>query len=571
MSEASSWASALMDGLVSAGIRDVVVSPGSRSTPLVFAADAQESLRLHSVIDERAAGFFALGQARVTGRPTVLICTSGTAGAHYYPAVIEAAMAYVPMVVVTADRPPELQGCGAPQTIDQTRLYGGYVRAFHDLGLPNDTPVARAAVRRRAVQAVDRALGPAPGPVHINVPARKPLEPDASDKPAGVPSPQIIRPPSVLAPSALAPIADQLAAAQRPVITVGPAPLWQGCLREAIAELARRADAAVYAEATSQARFGIEQPGDALSVLLGAPPFANRFDPDLIVQLGPPVTSGSWHRWRATRPDVPHVAIGPYDWNDPSQRADFWIAADVADAVAALIDELSPVDGVGPWRRAVAGWDERAWASIDHVLPSESEGEVVRIIRSHLPADSVLMLGNSLPVRHFDAFCRSGGRTVGVLSQRGANGIDGLVAGAVGASSVGQRPVTLVLGDVSLSHDAGSLALAQRVSAPLVITVLDNGGGRIFDLLPAGRRFQHQPVYEHFATSPAIDAQTLAAAFGLCHVRVEGTSELEAALSSAYRLGAATVVQVKVPDHGARAVSDAVDAALEEDFGRRGL
>lgn len=566
------WARLLMQALGAAGVREVVVSPGSRSTPLVLAAAEHVGFRVHSVIDERAAAFFALGQARLTEMPTVLICTSGTAAAHYYPAIIEASLARVPLVVITADRPPELQASAAPQTIDQHRLYGAYVRSFHDLGLPNSAPVARAAVRRRAVQAVDEAVRPEPGPVHINVPLRKPLEPDPSDdrRTPEPPAPTVIRPRRRLEVDALDDVIRRLRAAERPVITIGPGPVPQGRLRTALVAVARRFDAAVYAEATSQLRFGANLAGDGLGVLLQAESFAARFDPDLIVQLGPPVTSSAWHRWRARRPDVPAICASAHDWPDPSQYADTWITASVHEVLSLIVDRALEPARSDRWRRQVAEWDQRAWSVVDGMLLPDSEGEAVRVVRDQLPAESYLMLGNSLAVRHFDSFCSSGGAPVNVLSQRGANGIDGLVAGAVGAASVAGRAVTLVLGDVSLAHDAGALALATQVGAPVVVVVLDNGGGRIFDLLPAGRRLGHQPVFDYFTTPPEVDVQTLAAAYRQCHVGIDGTTDLAPALTTAYRMGAATVVQVKLPDHGARMVHDSVEARLDEVFGDEG-
>ena len=571
VSEASRWAQTLMHALAAAGVRELIVSPGSRSTSLVLAAAGVETLRLHSVIDERAAAFFALGQARVTGRPTALLCTSGTAPAHYYPAVIEAALASVPLLVLSADRPPELQASTAPQTIDQTRLFGTYTRAFFDLGLPNDEPLAHAAVRRKAAQAVARTMGPMPGPVHINVPARKPFEPDARSSAMPGPTPEVLRPAANVDAAAFDPIVDRLQSALRPVIVAGPSRLATAGDRQALADVAHRCDAAVYAEATSQLRFGLSQPGEALGALLGSRAFTDRFEPDLVVQLGAPVVSGAWHRWRAARPDVPMISIAQHEWPDPSQGTDTWVVADPSAVLRALQARLPAGRARRPWRDKVSTWDRRAWETIDRVLPADSEGEAVRIVRHELPEDSLLMLGNSLSVRHFDSFCASGGRPVGVVHQRGASGIDGLVAGAAGAASVGDCPVTLVLGDVSLAHDAAALALAQSVSTPLLIIVLDNGGGRIFEFLPAGRTLGQQPVFEHFVTSPRVDAQTLATAFGLCHVRVEGTGELAAALGSAYRVGTTTVVQVKLPDHGARAVADAVEAALDAELGRRGV
>ena len=200
------------------------------------------------------------------------------------------------------------------------------------------------------------------------------------------------------------------------------------------------------------------------------------------------------------------------------------------------------------------------------MTPVESEGEAVRIVRRALPSESLLMVANSLPVRHIDAFCPSGGAALEVLSQRGVNGIDGLTAGAAGASVAAGRPVTLIIGDVSFQHDVGALALAATVTSPLVVVVLDNGGGRIFEMLPAGRRFGTRPVFDYFTTTPQVDIEALAAAFRLCHVRLDGTMDLAAALGSAYQVGAATVVQVMLPEHGARHVADAVTRGIDERF-----
>ncbi|MEL7368535.1 MAG: 2-succinyl-5-enolpyruvyl-6-hydroxy-3-cyclohexene-1-carboxylic-acid synthase [Myxococcota bacterium] len=564
--ESVAWARALMGALGTAGIRDVVISPGSRSTPLVFAAHQCAELRLHTVIDERAAGFFALGQARVTGRPTALICTSGTAGAHYYPAVIEASQSSVPLVIVTADRPPELQASSAPQTIDQTRLYGAFVRAFYDLGLPDVREVALSAVRRKGAQAVHRAQHPAPGPVHINVPARKPLEPKtlgpAAEASTG--GPMVYDARSSVSEEGLRALSDRLHAAERPVIAWGPGPIAQADARALLQVVAERADAAVFAEATSQFRFGADWSGDALGVLLASAAFCETFDPDFVVLFGAPVTSGPWNRWLTQQADVSIMAVSPHEWPDPTQRASAWLVAEPVQVLEHLQASL-PRHSSGAWRRRVAEFDAKAWAAVEDASSGRTEGRVARIVRAAAPAQSLLMLGNSLTVRHFDTFCSSGGAPLSVLSQRGANGIDGLIAGAVGAASVVDVPVTLVLGDVSFQHDVGALAAAQNVSVPLVIVVIDNGGGRIFDMLPAGRRFRDEAVFAHFTTPPAVDA-SIASAFGLRHQRVDDPDELPAALASAYALSSTTVIQVSVPAHGAIEVADRIEASIEASF-----
>ncbi|MEM7677241.1 MAG: 2-succinyl-5-enolpyruvyl-6-hydroxy-3-cyclohexene-1-carboxylic-acid synthase [Myxococcota bacterium] len=557
------WARTLVGGLRFAGICDVVISPGSRSTPLVFAVHEAADLRLHTVIDERVAGFFALGQARITGRPTALICTSGTAGAHYYPAVIEASQAFVPLVIVTADRPPELQSSSAPQTIDQTRLYGAFSRGFYDLGLPDRGATAHAAVRRKAVQAVHRSMHPTPGPVHINMPARKPLEPHALASPEAPVGPRIFGAAAALSEDGLRSVAERLHAAQRPVIAWGPSSGLPASAQARLRSVCSKADAAVYAESTSQLRFGAVWPGDALGLLLGSKAFRRAFDPDLVVLCGAPATSGAWGRWLA-QSSVPTIAIAPHEWPDPSHRADTWLVAEPAQAMHRMADML-PDESSNTWRRRAADYDAIAWSAVQRASAGDSEGQLTRAVRASAPEGSVLMLGNSLTVRHFDTFCPSGGSPLTVLSQRGANGIDGLIAGAVGAASVSEVPVTLVLGDVSFQHDVGALAMAGGVSVPLVIVVVDNDGGRIFDILPAGRRFGDQPVFQHFTTPPAVDA-SIASAFGLRYVRADGPDRLTAALATAYDSASATVIQACVPPTGAVQVADRIEALLDVSF-----
>jgi 2-succinyl-5-enolpyruvyl-6-hydroxy-3-cyclohexene-1-carboxylate synthase len=617
------WMRVLMDGLHRAGITDVVVSPGSRSTPIVFAAEFL-GLRCHTIIDERSAGFFALGRARATGAPTALVCTSGTAGAHYYPAIIEAAYAHVPLVVITADRPPELQGCAAPQTIDQSALFGRMVRHFVDLGPPEAERLRLRALRRKAIQAVALARGPVPGPVHVNVPARKPLEPAPPRTPADLavaergdavciePAPQVFTGPPRAPDAALDALAGACVAAQRGLIACGPMPPHLRDLGRTVGALARATGFPLLAEAASQVRSGIgsgpgasagpEQAGllcDGFDALLASARFRARTRPDLILQIGPPLTSSHLPSLMSENPGAVHCVIAPWGWNDPDSSAGFLVVADVIDTIERLVARIEArsrgaghsvqaVQAVqnGPpaqsdpaaraaraaWARRFAAGNALVWQAVDQVVAGPEpapgaamrEGQAMRAALAAVPAGALLALGNSLPIRTVDTYCRARPDGPAVLSQRGANGIDGLISSAAGAASATNRPVALILGDVSFAHDLGGLAAARLVGtrAPLAVIVIDNQGGRIFEQLPiadrAGSLFR-----AHWLTPPACDVQAAAAVFGHSYVRAEHAAALSDAVAAALRPGAGcTVIHAVVAPESATADARRIQALV---------
>jgi 2-succinyl-5-enolpyruvyl-6-hydroxy-3-cyclohexene-1-carboxylate synthase len=556
------WARLLFGALAAAGVTDVVLSPGSRSTPLAIAAATDPALRLHVIVDERSAAFFALGQARVTGRPSVLVCTSGTAGAHYLPAVIEACQAFVPMIVITADRPSELYDAAAPQTIDQVGMFGGFVRHHAELGLPDAAPSALRAVPRIAAQAVARSLGPTPGPVHVNARFRKPLEPVDTATPEpweplvatlAARGPTVVRPP-LPSPDAAAvvEIAERAARAERGIIVCGPAPLAQAAGRDAILALARRTGFPLLAEATSQIRFGGDRAGvtsiAAFDALLRVPALRARFTPDFVVELGAPPTSRGYAELVAGLRGAPRYVIAPHGWNDPQGDASALVLADPA-LVARLVAERLPERAApSPWAASFARDDARAAALIGSALAGLglTGGAVVRALVRSCPDDAILAVGNSTPVRDLDAFCPPSPRALGVLSQRGASGIDGLVSGAAGARSVSRGPVALLLGDLSLLHDVGGLAQMARAPAPFVVVVVENGGGRIFEDLPVAARVDRALFERCFVTPVPVHLEHAAAAFGVAHARAGTAASLDEALRAAWACGRATLIEAVV-------------------------
>lgn len=568
---AARWARALLDAFAQAGVRDVVISPGSRSTPLVIAAAAHPDLTCHDLLDERTAGFFALGQARATGMPSLLVCTSGTAPAHYYPAVIEAAQAYVPLLVLSANRPFERLSCGANQTVDQTKLFGAFVRHFADLGTVGEG-TGRAA-RRAAAQAVHRACHPVPGPVHLDVHARKPLEPprDAVLSDAEVERPVTRAHPPVSAP---APEGVQLAAAllreaKRGVLVAGPAPLSQAGCREAVEALARRAGLVLCAEAASQLRLvpaGTVPRCDGFDWLWHTEVGRGRWAPDVILQLGAAPTSAGYEQL-VEHADARRVVVAPYGWPDPSSGADVLLQASVGPTAEALWEALGS-DRVNRGWPELAAADATVWRCVDTVLGDrggEAWGEAhvtVEVVEACRRAGAVLAVGNSLPIRHLDAWVRGDGAFVPVAAQRGASGIDGLVSGAAGLARAQTRPVALLVGDVSFLHDVGGLAAARHARAPLVVVVLHNGGGRIFEQLPLGAREDLRGAMPHFVTPHGAHLVHAAHLYGHQHVRVENVDALRGALRQALEGTGCTVVEAMVPPHGAMTERERVRAAL---------
>ncbi|HEX2572377.1 MAG TPA: 2-succinyl-5-enolpyruvyl-6-hydroxy-3-cyclohexene-1-carboxylic-acid synthase [Polyangia bacterium] len=596
------WAGLLMGSLADAGVTDVVVSPGSRSTPFVLAAvrhsegQGQGRLRLVDVIDERSAGFYALGRAKATGRPCLLVCTSGSAGAHYLPAVIEAGLSHTPLIVLTADRPLELQECGAPQTIDQLKLFGDHVRGFFELGGPEGDPTALAGLRRAVAQAVARSRHPVPGAVHLNVRARKPLEPRpaASEEERalarrvravrGTPIATFHPPRLEPSPEALDDLERACREARRGLIVCGPAPLGQAEARPLLLRLAARTGFPLCVEATSQLRFGVapfHEDGEAqaalcdgFDALFAVEAFRRQHAADVVLQFGGTPTSGGWERYLAAGGTTRRLVVNPYGWSDPHSSATAMIQAEVTSTVRALLGRL---EERGPNQRDERGqahrarWGERfraanreAWRVIDELVTapeSLGEAQVARAVVASVPREGVLAVGNSLPIRMVDRYAPARLGTCRVWSQRGANGIDGLVSGAAGVAASG-CPTTLLLGDVSLLHDLGGLAVAARATGPLVIVVVQNRGGRIFEQLPLVSTGLPEvaAALPHFTTPHEVSFGAAAALFGIAYHRVETLADLDQALGVAQARQGCSLLEAVVPPHGAAAL----DAALRE-------
>lgn len=575
------WARLVAASLVASGVHDVIVSPGSRSTPFVLALRARSELRLVSVIDERSAAFVALGIGRATGRAAAVLATSGTAPAHWVPAVIEASLARVPLVLLSANRPLALANAGAAQTIDQTKLFGGWVRLFADLGDPRAEQSALEGVVRTIAQAVAMAHEPLAGPVHVDLHADKPLEPvvpvtDAEHELTASASAIVKRgvPSITAAPRShdevfARALASALTSAQRPLVVVGPRSALGD--RDAVHDALARLDLIVCAEASSQLRFGPRRTRalDASEVLFASSRFANEHAPDLVLQIGALPTAPSLERaWqRASR-----FILDAGGFHDPIGGAaaiSLGPAGATMTRVAELAGETSSRDDA--WRTGLLHAEAIAWAEVERSLSSaRGEGACVRAAARASGAAS-LVIGNSLAIRTLDRFVPGGGVARRVFSQRGANGIDGLVSGAIGVALAGDRPVLAVVGDVSFLHDANALGVMRSVQSPLVVVVVDNGGGRIFESLPIAGQPELAEAMTLFTTPHDVDLSALTRAFGVRCVDAVDATETAHAVTSAIESPGASIVRVRVLPREARDAFESLVTSFEHAFygGRR--
>jgi 2-succinyl-5-enolpyruvyl-6-hydroxy-3-cyclohexene-1-carboxylate synthase len=586
------FALTLVDELARAGLTDACLAPGSRSAPLALALAEHPAVRVHVHVDERSAAFFALGAAKRAGRAAAVLCTSGTAAANLHPAVLEADHARAPLLLLTADRPPELRGTGANQATDQLKLYGSAVRWFCEVGPPADGPAAGRYWRSLASHAWAAATGPPAGPVHLNLAFAEPLVPPqpsgaaegtapaaaagaprssggwprlggepAPGRPGGAPwtaAPAATPPPDA---AGIAALAAAVRAAPRGVLVAG----WGAELAPAAVDAFAAASGwPVLADPLSGARRG-PHAVSAYDGLLRAPRFAAAHRPELAVRVGGGPTSKALAGWLDD--SVPQVLVDPAGgWLDPGRTASLRLVADPSLLLAATAAALGGRRD-GAW---LAGWlaaERLARGAIDGLFdgwPEPFEGQVARDVVAGLPDGATLVVGSSMPVRDVDAFARprDGLRFV---ANRGLSGIDGFVATALGVAAAGEEPVAALCGDLALLHDASSLLGAAGRRRGAVLVVCDNDGGGIFSFLPQARlpADLFEPL---FGTPHGLDLAALAAAARLPCRQVEKAADLVPALHAALAGGGTELLLVRgdratnLARH--RAVAEAVAAAV---------
>ncbi len=546
------WAREVVGALVRGGVTEVEVAPGSRSAPLVLAVRSFPQIKARVHLDERSAGFFALGYGRRSGRPAAIVTTSGTAVANLLPAVVEADASDVPLIVLSADRPPRLRGADAGQTIDQVGIFGARLRYEADLPVPE--PDALASTVRIASEALASAVGAPAGPVHLNIPFEKPLQPDS---PAGLeigedwepppppdsPSPTLTR--SCRTAGTL--VAQHLATARRPILVAGPssAPDAEG---PALVNFAARLGVPLLADPLSGARFAPPVPVPAPPTLCGAydhylrdPTVVAKLAPDLILRTGRTPTSAPLEAALAQWHDAVQLVIDAGSQPKDHQRlADHYLRAPAGPVLAHVAARVA----AAPWRALWSQAETAAWSAIEDALQdSANEGAHAAAVLRALPQNATLFVSSSMPVRDLDAYGRPAPTGVRVLANRGANGIDGTVSSILGCAASGDGPVVGLIGDLAFYHDMNGLLAARDPALNVVLVLVDNDGGGIFHMLPI-RNFE--PAFTpYFATPHGLDFRHAARLYGIRLQEAQSPAELTEAVAAAIRRPGTEIVRVR--------------------------
>ena len=579
------WARAILETLVEYGVDEVGIAPGSRSGPLVLASRTIPALNTRVHLDERSAAFFAVGYGRTHLGPTAVVTTSGTAVANLLPAVVEADMSDVPLVLITADRPPGMRGADANQTIGQPGIFGDRVRFEADLPVPSPSYLEGSGshsvveIVRRAAR---HAVGPPSGPVHLNVPFDKPLEPESPEGldlkgPGGEERLDLSSVEVEVVEGEVVPegpwrhrgdarrrgrdqevvLAHQLALSRRPLLVAGPA-TDPGLDGPAAVSFARHFNIPLLADPLSGARFARGDGDDRPLPVLGAydhflrvPEVVSRLAPDLIIRTGRSPTSAALEAALASWHDSTQVVV-----DDGGHRKDHQgLASHYLHVSAGAVlerlarekeDDGEETDGspYGEWTRSWRDFEAAAWAAMEEEPPhADNEGDYAAAVVRALPSGATLFVSSSMPVRDVDAYARPAQRDIQVLGNRGASGIDGIVSTALGCAAGGAGPVAVLIGDIAFYHDMNGLLAARDPRLHVVFVVVDNDGGGIFHMLPI-REFE--PVFTpYFATPHGLDFRHAARLYGLPFTDVATPAELEKAVEAAAARQGAEIVRVR--------------------------
>lgn len=555
------WACALVEGFVALGGRQVVLCPGSRNTPLILAFAEHPKLVALSALDERSAAFFALGLAKRSRLPVALVCTSGTAVANFYPAVMEAYQAHVPLLVLTADRPGVLRYCSARQTVNQLDVFGRFARFCVELALPEARIGAFAYLRQTLLQAYEKALTPDPGPVHLNIPLDEPLDPKVdpgfqafwqelqASRALLTAAPPLISE-LALDASALAPVFQALLAAKKGLIVLGS---WQDetnldAFSESLRTLSTLLPWPILADVTSPARYlkdPLEAVISAYDYCLAEPALAPSLQPDLILQLGPLPNSQRLNRY-VGQLDAPTYLLNPYSDNrDPHHRQTQHLRLSLAQFVKALGVYLKALgsscqalpsprtkaDSAFPqlWKRA----DALAQKVLKVELDAENtlfDGKVPYELARILMPKTQVVLANSRTVRNAEQFFFASDREYRVYFNGGVNGSDGITSTALGIAHGSDAPTVLITGDLAFLHDSNALLLSQTFRGSLTIVIVNNNGGGLFHQLPIAQYPGVEKAFETYITTPqAVEIADLAKAYGVSYKRLESWDDLRLA------------------------------------------
>ncbi|WP_339228609.1 2-succinyl-5-enolpyruvyl-6-hydroxy-3-cyclohexene-1-carboxylic-acid synthase [Oceanobacillus sp. FSL K6-2867] len=544
----------IVDEFVKSGVIDVVISPGSRSTPLALTFTEHPEIKEWVIIDERSAAFFAMGIAKQLDRPVALVCTSGTAAANYFPAIVEAYYSRVPLIVLTADRPHELRDVGAPQAIEQLKLYGDYPKWFHEMALPEATPDMLSYARNKAARAVYMAKEGNSGPVHLNFPFREPLTPDFSLENIwenhGAPSEiqtvsSFVDGEKCLTEQQIEQLIQKLTNGKKGLIVCGPQT--DKRFAKAITELALKWKLPVLADPLSQVRAGSHEKDhviEAYDAFLRNKTIRSELEPDYIIRFGAMPVSKAYLFYVKEHAHVKqYIVEGSSGYREPTGNRTEFIFADPV-ALCRAIQSASSANEVGlSWLRR---WQEMNQISKKHLLsgkePQVTEGEVVRGLCEVIPDESTLYVGNSMAIRDVDTFFMTTSKQVQILANRGANGIDGVVSSGIGAAASG-KTVTLLIGDLSFFHDMNGLLAAKHYKLNITILLVNNNGGGIFSFLPQSNDKRHFEAL--FGTPVDIKFEKAIEMYGGQYAEAMTEDHLKELLAASYLHKGLSVIEIK--------------------------
>ncbi|TLS39005.1 2-succinyl-5-enolpyruvyl-6-hydroxy-3-cyclohexene-1-carboxylic-acid synthase [Pseudalkalibacillus caeni] len=550
----TAYIGSFVDELTRSGVKNAVISPGSRSTPIAMLMADHPDLKAWINVDERSAGFFALGMAKAENEPVALLCTSGTAAANYYPAVVEAQMARVPLIVITADRPHELRDVGAPQAIDQIGMFGKYPKWSMEMALPEESDSMIHYVRTVAGRAVSVSKNSPSGPVHLNFPLREPLIPDL-DRPSlwengRSDNRQWVRTTEMsytLPDGEVERIAMELSG-KRGVIVCGAQD--NNGFPEAVTNLAEKLKFPILADPLSQLRSGKHSKDrviDGYDAFLRNEQAVSALKPDVIVRFGAMPVSKAFLLYLKKHQETRLLVIDEGGgWREPTHQAEEMIYADPVAFCNRVISSLSfMVNENAEW--------EKKWIRLNNIVTSRLhdsakadllfEGRVFKELEEQLPDNSLLFVGNSMPVRDLDSFFHNNEKKIRTMANRGANGIDGVVSTALGTSA-SQAQVVLVIGDLSFFHDLNGLAAAKLHGLNITIIVINNDGGGIFSFLPQGKQ-QHEKHFEAlFGTPLGLDYKNAVEMYGGRFTRISNWGEFQNAFENSGKSKGLHVIEV---------------------------
>lgn len=539
-----------IDELAKSGLAHAVISPGSRSTPLAMTVCEHPAIQEWIVVDERTAAYFALGMAKQTKMPVALICTSGTAAANYFPALIEAYYNRVPLIVLTADRPHELRDIGAPQVIDQIKLFGEHVKWFHEMSQPESTDEMLAYVRTTANRAIHIAKSGNPGPVHINFPFRDPLVPNFSIENLWGNNEdhsyhQLYEGKKQIREEVLHQFREKLITMEKGLIVCGPQE--DKATAEAIAKLADRWQIPVLADPLSQLRAG-KHDKDVLienyDSMFRDETLRNQLKPDFIIRFGAMPVSKYYDKFTSEHQDARHIVVEPYEgFRQPTKQPTEIYYAHPVDFINGLL-AITDWTGDQDW---LTKWQQLNKKATNHIEQSNvdqlTEGVAVRELIKAMPTDSVLYVGNSMAVRDLDTFFMRTDKQITLLANRGVSGIEGLISSALGAAATTTKRVTLLIGDLAFYHDLNGLLIGKQYELDLTILLMNNNGGGIFSFLPQA----NEPKYfeKLFGTPLHIDFKHAITMYQGTYRLVDDVVQLKKELQESYQRNGTTVIEVR--------------------------